>query len=168
MTFKKVFEDIEKALITSGAILIIIGCAGVLNWLIATQQIPAMISAFIAENVTTRTMFLLLVGLVFFTVGFFMDLIALIVILGPILQPALRIYGIDPIHFGIIAIMYVQISFLTPPFGLNLFVTMGMRKRTLMEVSKSTAPFVIILLLLTLLLSFVPEISLFLPNLVMG
>lgn len=167
MSFRRMIDACGKALISSGSILLIIGTAGVLNWLITTMQIPATISSLITANVTSRVGFLLLVGAIFFIAGCFMDLVALIVILGPIMMPTLAVYGVDPIHFGIIAVLYTQMAYLTPPFGLNLYVTMGMQKRTLMQVSKAIMPFLIILLLFTLVISFVPGFSLFLPNLLM-
>ena len=101
---------------------------------------------------------------IFFIAGCFMDLIALIVILGPILAPTLSIFNIDPILFGIMCVMCVQISYITPPFGLNLYATMGMRKRTMMQVSKSILPYLLILIVVTLAVCFIPQISLFLPN----
>lgn len=168
MKLRDLIEACRKALISSGSILIIIGTAGVLNWLVTTMQIPATISALITSNVTSKVTFLLLVGAIFFIAGCFMDLVALIVILGPIMMPTLGIYGVDPIHFGIIAVLYTQMAYLTPPFGLNLYVTMGLQKRTLMQVSRSILPYLVILILFTLVISFVPSLSLFLPNLLMS
>lgn len=167
MSFKDLMEACRKALVSSGSILLIIGTAGVLNWLVTTMQIPATISTLITTNVSSKITFLLLVGAIFFLAGCFMDLVALIVILGPILMPTLSVYGVDPIHFGIIAVLYTQMAYLTPPFGLNLYVTMSLRKRSLMQISKAIAPYLAILIIFTLVISFVPGISLFLPNLLM-
>ena len=121
----------------------------------------------ITNHVTSKILFILIIGLIFFVSGCFMDLIALIIILGPILQPTLGVFEIDAIHFGIIAIMYTQMAYLTPPFGLNLYVTMGMQNRSLIQVSRAVMPFLVILLIMTIAFSFIPEISLFLPNLLM-
>lgn len=167
MSFKDLMEACRKALVSSGSILLIIGTAGVLNWLVTTMQIPATISTLITTNVSSKITFLLLVGAIFFLAGCFMDLVALIVILGPILMPTLSVYGVDPIHFGIIAVLYTQMAYLTPPFGLNLYVTMSLQKRSLMQISKAIAPYLAILIIFTLVISFVPGISLFLPNLLM-
>ena len=88
--------------------------------------------------------------------------------LGPILASTLSSYGVDPIHFGIICIMAAQVSYVTPPFGMNLFVTMNMTKRSLGDVASSTLPYMVILILCMLLIAFVPQLSLWLPNLMMG
>jgi C4-dicarboxylate transporter DctM subunit len=167
MSLGQIIEECKKALVSSGSIIIIISCAAVLNWLVTTQQIPANISMWITNHVTSKILFILIIGLIFFVSGCFMDLIALIIILGPILQPTLGVFEIDAIHFGIIAIMYTQMAYLTPPFGLNLYVTMGMQNRSLIQVSRAVMPFLVILLIMTIAFSFIPEISLFLPNLLM-
>ena len=116
---------------------------------------------------SSKITFLLLVGAIFFIAGCFMDLVALIVILGPIMLPTLSFYGVDPIHFGIICVLYTQMAYLTPPFGLNLYVTMGLQKRTLLQVSKAVLPYLGLLIIFTLVISFVPGISLVLPDLLM-
>ena len=164
LTLGQIAQEAYGALKTSGSIIFIISCAAVLNWLITTQQIPALISGMIAEYVSNKVIFILILVAIFFIAGCFMDLIALIVILGPILAPTLSIFNIDPILFGIMCVMCVQISYITPPFGLNLYATMGMRKRTMMQVSKSILPYLLILIVVTLAVCFIPQISLFLPN----
>ena len=165
MSFKEIVNECFHGLVTSGTIIFIIACAAVLNWFITTQQIPALISAWITTHVSSKVAFILILTALFFICGCFMDLIAMIVILGPILAPTLGFYGIDPILFGIIAVMNSQISYLTPPFGLNLYVTMGMRNKTMGQITKGVLPFLLLLVIVTLVVSFVPQISLFLPNL---
>ena len=93
-----------------------------------------------------------------------MDLFALLIILGPILAPVLVNYEINPIHFGIICIMATQIAFLTPPFGLNLFVSMSLTKQGLWETAYATMPYTILLGIITILIMFIPQITLWLPG----
>lgn len=162
---KEVVEETYDALVTAGSILFIIACAAVFNWLITTQQIPAQISAWIATNIHSKVSFIFILSALFLVAGSFMDLIALIIILGPIIAPTLTLYGIDPIHFGIIAVLNSQMSYITPPFGLNLFVMMRMRKKSMGQITKAVLPFLIILVVYTVAVSFIPQISLFLPNL---
>ena len=164
MSVKDIVNECFSALVTSGAIIFIISCAAVLNWFITTQQIPTLISTWITTYVSSKVAFILILTALFFICGCFMDLIAMIVILGPILAPTLGFYGIDPIHFGIIAVMNSQISYLSPPFGLNLYVTMGMRKKSMGQIVKGVLPFLLILVAVTLVISFVPQITMLLPN----
>ena len=164
MSVKDIVNECFSALVTSGAIIFIISCAAVLNWFITTQQIPTLISTWITTYVSSKVAFILILTALFFICGCFMDLIAMIVILGPILAPTLGFYGIDPIHFGIIAVMNSQISYLSPPFGLNLYVTMGMRKKSIGQIVKGVLPFLLILVAVTLVISFVPQITMLLTN----
>ena len=164
LDFKALPTVVYKALITSATVSIVIGCAKVLDWLITVNQIPSMIVEFLTTYVSSPIVFILLINVIFIAAGCFINLISLVVILSPILMPALAHFGVDPIHFGIIAIMNAQIGFLTPPFGTNLFVTMNISNRSLGQVSKATMPFTIILLLLTVVFSFIPQISLWLPS----
>ena len=135
------------------------------TWFITTRQLPALISGWIVETVSSAATFLLLIMAIFFVAGCFMELVALMIILGPILAPTLSAFGVDPIHFGIICVMAAQVSYITPPFGLNLFVTMNMTKKGLWEVGRSALPYLIILIICMLLIAFVPELSLWLPSL---
>ena len=73
-------------------------------------------------------------------------------------------YGIDYIHYGIVMVLMIEFGFLTPPFGINLFVSMGITNQPLTDVAKATAPFLVLLILCVLLITFVPDISLFLPT----
>ena len=164
LDFKALPTVVYKALVTSATVSIVIGCAKVLDWLITVNQIPNMIVEFLTTYVNSPFVFILLINLIFIVAGCFMNLISLVVILSPILMPALSYFGVDPIHFGIIAIMNAQIGFLTPPFGTNLFVTMNIANRSLGQVSKASLPFTIILIVLTLVFSYIPQISLWLPS----
>ncbi|MDR1045458.1 MAG: TRAP transporter large permease [Candidatus Adiutrix sp.] len=153
-----------QGLISASTLVLIISAAQVLNWLMTVQQVPVMISTMLATAVSSKTAFILLMWLVFLVCGCFVDLVALIVVLAPILVPSLAIYGIDPIHFGIMAVMATQIGCITPPFGVNLFVTMNVAGKNFTEVVGSTFPYLIILVIVSMVVSFIPEIAMFLPN----
>ena len=95
-----------------------------------------------------------------------MDIIAITMVLGPILLPTLQYFNFNLIHFGILAVMSAQVGFLTPPFGINLFVSMGVTRQTLEQVTRATIPYMLVLLAVAIVIAYIPEISLFLPNLV--
>ncbi len=160
----ELFETLYKSLVTSATMTFIVACAAIITWFVTTQQVPAMINNFITSTVSSKTAFMLLLFVLFFIVGCFMDLFAMLIILAPILAPTLAGFDINPIHFGIICIMTTQIAFLTPPFGLNLFVSMGLTKKGLWETSYATMPYTILLAIVTLLIMFVPQITLWLPS----
>lgn len=164
-TVKDLFESFAKSLVNSAGITFIISASQILTWFVTTQRLPAVISDWIITHITSPVVFLLVIIGIFFVAGCFMELVALMIILGPILSPTLSSYGVDPIHFGIICIMAAQVSYVTPPFGMNLFVTMNMTKKSLGKVAAATLPYTIILILCMLLIAFVPQLSLWLPNL---
>lgn len=165
---KELLDSFTRSLTNSAGITFIISASQLLTWFITTQRLPAIISGWIVETITSPVAFLLVIIGIFFVAGCFMELVALMIILGPILSPTLASYGVDPIHFGIICIMAAQVSYVTPPFGMNLFVTMNMTKRGLGDVAYSTLPYMLILIACMLLIAFVPELSLWLPNLMMN
>jgi len=167
-SFKDLYNAFKGSLVNSAGITFIISASQLLTWFITTQRLPAKISEWIVTTITSPQLFLLVIIAIFFVAGCFMELVALMVILGPILSPTLASYGIDPIHFGIVCVMAAQVSYITPPFGMNLFVTMNLTKRGLGDVARSSLPFLIILVLCMFLMAYVPQLSLWLPNMMMG
>ena len=163
--FKDLTGILANAATTAGALTFIIASASVFTWFMTTQQVPAQIAAFIQDIIHTKTMFLISLVIFLFIAGCFMDLISMTLVLGPILVPTLSLFNLDLVHFGIIAITSAEVAFMTPPFGVNLFVTMSVTDEPLGYVAKSTMPFMFICLALVMVFAFVPEISMFLPNL---
>ena len=155
----------EAAAISTVYVLLIIGTATALSYLITVKQIPALVVEVISGMVSSQFMLVLVVMIILYIAGCFMDTIALIVILAPILVPLLNMYNVDLIHFGIMAILASQIGYISPPFGTNLFVTMQVSGKSFGFVAKSIVPYIIILIAMTLFICFVPQISLFLPGL---
>lgn len=156
---------LANAATTAGALTFIIASASVFTWFMTTQQVPAQIAVFIQDIIHTKAMFLFSLVLFLFVAGCFMDLISMTLVLGPILVPTLALFNLDFVHFGIIAITSAEVAFMTPPFGVNLFVTMSVTDEPLGYVARSTMPFMFICLALVVVFAFFPEISLFLPNL---
>lgn len=167
ISLKEMFFIVKDSIINAVTITFIISASQVLTWLVTTKQVPLLISNWIIMNMSTKAMFLLLIMGLFFVAGCFMELVALMIILGPILAPTLTAFNIDPVHFGIICIMAAQVSYITPPFGLNLFVSMNITKKGLFEIGRASLPYLLILIVVMLVVAFVPQISLWLPNMMM-
>jgi C4-dicarboxylate transporter DctM subunit len=164
LTISDIGRVLAKSAATGAALVFIIACASVFNWFMTIQQVPMQMSALIQSIIHTKTMFIFALTAFLFVAGCFMDLISLIVVLGPILQPTLNHFGLDLIHFGIICIINCEVAFMTPPFGVNLFVTMSITRESLYTVAKATLPYMLIFLGMALVMAFIPEISLVLPN----
>jgi len=125
-----------------------------------------MIYNYMTTHISSVALLWFLLCLMFLIVGFFTNVITVVIILGPLLVNVLNYYNIDLIHFGIIAIMMAQIGFVTPPFGLCLFTTMKIGPATMPEVVKGSLPFLLIMVLATVILIVFPSLSTWLPDLV--
>lgn len=145
-----------------GTLAPIIAIAMTLNDLLVVEQAPQFLSNWMTENIDSKIYFLLGLNAVLLLVGTLMDINAAILILAPIILPLARIYGIDPIHLGIIMVINLEIGLLTPPVGFNLVVAMTALKEKFSDVTRSVIPFVGMMLVVLLIISFVPEISLML------
>lgn len=165
---KQLVNYFFEGLITASSLLIIIGAACALSYVITTRQIPNMIVEIISNMVSSKELLILVLMIMLFIAGCFVDTIALIVILAPILVPLLNTYEVDLIHFGIMAILASQVGYISPPFGTNLFITMQVANKPFSFVARSIVPFIIILVIMTLVICFIPEISLWLPGRMMA
>lgn len=165
LTIKQLLEICGESIVTSGGLLLLIAAAQALTWFITIEKVPMMIATFIQTAIPNKVMFLLVLNLFLIACGFFLDVIPLVLILGPILASTLSGYGVDFAQFGIICILNCQLGTMTPPFGQCLFLSMGTFKQTMGEVGRGELPFMITLFLFIMLITYVPDISLFLPRL---
>jgi C4-dicarboxylate transporter, DctM subunit len=161
---KEIPRVCRQAAILSGCLLFILASAMTLIWLLTAHRIPQQIADAITAHVHSGWLFLILVNILFLLLGTVMDNVSAMLILSPLFAETLHRFGIDPIHYGIIMVMVIEFGFLTPPFGLNLFVAMGLTDKSLTEVSIGVWPFLLLLLVCLALVTFVPAISLFLPQ----
>lgn len=165
LTVKRVFEIARSSAILSACLLFILSCAMTFVWLLTIEQIPQKLANLIITSVKERWLFLLAINILFLLIGSLMDIVTAVIVISPILIETLKFFGIDPVHFGIIMIVNIECGFLTPPFGLNLFVAMAIMKKSLVEISKMVAPFLLIFFGCLLFITYFPKLSLILPEL---
>jgi len=165
-------RDIPQVFVRSAVmmamILFIITNAMLFAFILTTEGIPAAIAAFIIKHAVTPWVFLLFVNILLYFVGDFMEPSAAILILAPLFLPIVLQLNIDPIHFGIIMTVNMEIGMITPPVGLNLFVASGISGLSLWDVFKGAAPFMIIMLFALFIITYIPTISLWFPKLLYG
>lgn len=161
----KVLTDSSKITIM---LMFIITNAMLLGHVLTTEQIPQTIAQAIMTAGMAPWMFLIVVNLLLLVGGIFMEPSGLLLIVTPILFPIAVKLGIDPIHLGVIMVVNMEVGMVTPPVGLNLFVLVGITDMTLVEVMKAMLPWLMILLTFLLMITYIPAISLFLPNLMFG
>jgi C4-dicarboxylate transporter, DctM subunit len=165
LKFNKLFSVCKDAAILSGCLLFILSCAMSFIWLLTVEQVPVRLAEIIVANIQSKWLFLLAINGVLLVVGCLMDIVTAIIVISPILVETLNRYNIDYIHYGIIMIINIECGFLTPPFGLNLFVSMAIMKRSLIEIGKAILPFILLFIGCLLVITYVPKLSLILPEL---
>ena len=143
-----------------GTLFPIVAAAISLNLLLTAERVPQELATMVAANVESRVAFLLMVNVLLLIVGCFVDTMSAIVILAPLLLPMAEAFGIDPIHFGIIMVINLEIGLLTPPLGLNLIVAMTAFKANFGTVVRGALPFIALMIAVLMLVTFIPAISL--------
>jgi tripartite ATP-independent transporter DctM subunit len=152
----------RESMVLVGAIMIILGVSlASTNYLIDTE-VPARLFDLVRAQIDSRFVFLILLNIFLLGLGMILDIFSAIVIIVPIILPIAIGYGVHPVHLGIIFLANMQIGYITPPVGMNLFISSHRFERPVIEVYRATIPFFLILLLSVLLITYVPAISLFL------
>jgi tripartite ATP-independent transporter DctM subunit len=155
----------KDSMLLVGAIIMIICVAmGLTNFLI-DQEIPNALFEFTKRFVSSGTMFLVVLNLFLIIVGMMMDIFSAIIVVVPLILPIAKAYGIDPVHLGIIFLANLEIGYLTPPVGLNLFISSLRFDKPVFTVVRATLPYIGILLVALLIITYVPQLSLWLVTL---
>jgi C4-dicarboxylate transporter DctM subunit len=165
LDWPKIHRSLLNAVLVGGSVTIIVGLASGFGRLLTQYQIPQQLAAYTLSWSDNAFVVLLIICVGLIIIGTFMETLATIILLTPILLPVVVALGVDPIHFGILLVITSEIGFLTPPLGVNLFVAMGIAKVTLEQISRAVVPFIVVLILVTVLLVAAPQISLWLPRL---
>ncbi|MCM3762868.1 TRAP transporter large permease [Alkalihalobacillus oceani] len=153
-----------NACMLSAAVLLIIGMSAGFGLILTVTQLPVTISSFIIDIGTNMIVILLLINVLLLITGTFMETNAAIVILTPILLPIVTAVGVDPVHFGLIMVLNLAIGFITPPLGANLFMATKVSNVSYETLAKSIIPWIFVMIVVLLLVTFIPSISLYLPS----
>ncbi|KPQ25562.1 MAG: TRAP transporter, DctM subunit [Halomonas sp. HL-48] len=168
LTWKKLPAILSDTVLTSSALLLMVGLANLFGWILTSEQIPQMIASLILSISENPLIVLLILNLILLFVGAFMETIAALIILFPALVGVATGVGVDPVHFAVIAVLNLMIGLTTPPVGVCLFVVAGIGKLPMLTVARAIVPFLLCNLAVLMLVTYVPAISLWLPNLLMG
>lgn len=150
--------------ITTSVITVLIAMANLFGWMLSFEKVPQYIANWMVSLSENPLVFLLLLNIFLLVIGMFMDGMAALIILIPIFMPLLPTYNIDPIHFGMIICINLTIGILTPPIGSGLFVASSLANVSLGSLIKALTPFLIISVVVLLILTYVPSLTLWLPN----
>lgn len=157
---------LQKTVVSTTVIMLIIATAGLFAFLITRAGVPAAVGNWVAANFDGPIAFLIGVNAFLFVIGMFIETGAAIVVLAPILAPVAIQFGIDPVHFGIIMVVNLALGMITPPFGVNLFAACTVAKISYDEIIPSIMPYVAVVVACLAVITFVPELSLWLRDLV--
>ncbi|NJM82366.1 MAG: TRAP transporter large permease subunit [Tabrizicola sp.] len=161
-------RDVPRVLLASAAmsamLLYIITNAVMFAFILTSEQIPQTLSAWIVDLGLGKIGFLMVVNLMLLVIGMVMEPSAIVLIMAPILYPVAVKLGVDPVHFGIMLVVNMEIGLCTPPVGLNLYVASSLSKLGLTEVTRASWPWLLTALCFLALVTYIPEISLFLPR----
>jgi tripartite ATP-independent transporter DctM subunit len=149
----------------TSAILAIVAAAAMFGWILAVEQIPQEFRAWVTDITSNKWMLLLIVNIILLIAGMFVDSTTATLLLVPIIAPPVVAAGVDPIHLGLIVIFNLMIGLVTPPMGLALFLISDIARVPMPAILRAMVPFYLPLLLCLLMITYVPAISLFVPNL---
>ncbi|KUO49570.1 MAG: C4-dicarboxylate ABC transporter permease [Desulfitibacter sp. BRH_c19] len=158
-------KALVNSAITVSSILIVVATGSVLGKILTVEGVPKMVESALTSMSSNIFVLLIVINILLLIVGCIMETFTAIIILSPILYPIVALYGIDVYHFGVMMILNLSIGFITPPIGSNLFVACGISGIKFETLVKSIWPFLLALIVALILVTFIPQITLFLPNL---
>ncbi|MBC98908.1 MAG: C4-dicarboxylate ABC transporter [Halobacteriovoraceae bacterium] len=162
--FKDIPRVIKDSMSLVGGILLILCCAlGFTNWLV-DEEIPMEILRFMQEYLTNKYSFLLFLNIFLLIVGSLMDIFSAIIVVVPLITPIAAEFGVDPLHLAIIFLTNLEIGYITPPVGINLFISSFRFKKPITELYRASFPFLLLLLFALVIITYVPSLTLWLVN----
>lgn len=162
---KNIGDCLVNSTNTSAIVILLMAMASIFGNILTLEEIPATIAKAILSISDNPLIILLCINILLLIVGMFMEALAAIVILTPILLPIVLQLGIDPVHFGVIMVVNLAIGFITPPVGVNLFVSSGIANLKLERIAKAVMPMLGLMIIILLVITYVPDLVMWLPNL---
>jgi len=165
LSLKDLYGIFYKNAIMLGVIILILSSASVLGWLLAIEKLPEQVAVYFISLTENKYIILLLINILLIVVGMLMDITASLIILGPILAPLAVRVGVDPLHFGIMMCVNLNIALITPPMGGCLFTAMVVGNVSFTRLIKALWPFILVELVVLFLIVYIPPLTLFVPRL---
>lgn len=165
ITFKDLYLPFLRAAKMTAAVMFIIAIASSMGWAVTVLRIPQSVSEFFMVYANSKFIFLLLANILLLLIGLIMDLAPALLIMVPILVPTAMQFGIDPTHFGVMVVINLCIGLITPPVGMQLFVVSNVAKISLTRMYQVIIPFALIEIVALVIITYVPEVTTFIPRL---
>ncbi len=167
LTIQSVFRAAGRAVITTSVIMLTVSTSGVFAFIAVSERLGEILTHAMLAISSDLVVLLLLVNILLLILGMFMEILPILLILAPILFPLLGGMGVDPVHFGVVIVLNLMIGMITPPIGLNLFVISAIGGVGVIEIFRAALPYIAVLVVVLMLVTYVPALSLYLPNLLM-
>ncbi len=165
LSVKQLPKIILDSMVSTASILMLVGFANLFGWILVSERIPVLVADTILGITQSPILVILLILALLIFVGTFMETIAALVILFPVLLPVASSVGMDPIHFGVVMVLALIIGLSTPPVGVCLFVASSIGKVSIWDTTRALIPFIMVSFFVLLLVAFIPELTLYLPSL---
>ncbi len=165
LTVKGFIQVLKDSALQTGVVMFIVAAAQIFAWIVTTERVAIIAYEFVIQFVHQKWAILLLVNIVLLAIGCLIEGLAAIMITVPVLLPVMHQLNVDPTHFGVFLCINILIGLLTPPLGIAVYISSDLAGSPVMEGFKKSAPFLIPLIVTLLLITYIPQITLFLPNL---
>ena len=163
------WKDLNHVLLstvkTVGTLSLLVGCAYAFSYIVTIEKIPALVANLLLGITDNKYVMLLIINLVFLALGMFIDTMAITLVFIPIVLPLINALGIDLVHFGVVIVINMMIGLTTPPFGMLLFITAGISKTPLKNIIREILPMICVEIAVLFLLTYIPDLVLFIPHL---
>lgn len=166
LTASKIVKVLRESVVMSASVMIIVASSAVLNWALAYSKLPATVAEALSSVTDSKVIFLAICLVLLLLVGMPLDPVPAIIIVTPVLLPAALTFGVDPVHFGVVTVLALTIGLATPPVGASLFVAMSISKVPMARLSVAILPFLVAILILTVVVTFVPQTYTWLVDLI--
>jgi len=165
LKFNDLIESLITSAVTASIIMLIVAASNPFGWILNIEQIPQTMAEIVLGVTSNKLLILAVVNVFLLFIGMFMETAAIIVLLGPILAPIAITAGVDPVHFGVLMVINLTVGMATPPVGVNLFVAAPIMGTTIEKITANIIPFICAMLAALIVITYVPQVVLFLPNL---
>lgn len=164
LTLSALWRLTKKSALTTGTVLIVVAAASLFVYLLTLAQIPQAIGEAVGNLADSKWTLLLIINVILLIAGTFIDTVSAVVIFTPLFLPLVTTFGVDPVHFGVLLTVNLTIGMCTPPLGVNLFVVSGISGISILDMLRDLVPFVLALILVLFIVTYIPATVLWLPN----
>ena len=168
LNFRSIYQCAVSTALISSIVMLTVATSQMFAWITVQEQLGTILNNALISIADSRFALLLLSNILLLILGMFMEPLPIMLVMAPILFPLLAKVGVDPVHLGVVFVLNLMIGMITPPIGLNLFVLSAIAKVEVMAVGRACLPYIAVLIAVLLLITYIPELTLFLPRLVMG